>query len=332
MAVLITGGSGFVGLNLAEALLDRGEHVVLFDLREPPPAFVASTGNQSARMRCVVGDVRQPGDLQRAFAAGDITEVFHGAVITSGAAREAADPNSIVAVNLSGTLNVLKAASTAGVRRLVFPSSVSIYGESLFDRETVNEADTPAVPESLYGVTKYAAERAAMRLGDLWGLEVIAGRIGNVFGPWEGETGVRDLITPLAQIAAAAVRGKQVVLPDVRLKRDLIYSRDLAASLVSLLYAQRPAFSTYNLSVEADWGDIYVRWCRTVAGRFEEFDWRVAQSGEVPNIDYHDTRDRARMDTGRVRGDLGFAPAFPPDLALEDYVQWLVATANYFVR
>ena len=331
MAVLITGGTGFVGLNLAEALLERGEQVVLFDLREPPSAFVASIGGNSARMRCVVGDVRHPTDLQQAFSGGDITEVFHGAVITSGAARELANPGSIVAVNLTGTLNVLKAASARSVRRFVFPSSVSVYGESLFDRETVNEADTPAVPEGLYGVTKYAAERAALRLGKLWGLEVIVGRIGNVFGPWEGETGVRDLITPLAQIAAAAVHGKQVVLPDVRLRRDLIYSRDLARLLVTLLDAKAPGFSTYNLSVEADWSDIYVRWCRVVGGQFGEFDWRVAQAGEISTIDYHDTRSRARMDTARVRADLGFAPAFPPDLALEDYARWLNATADYFV-
>jgi nucleoside-diphosphate-sugar epimerase len=332
MAVLITGGAGFVGLNLAEALLERDEPVVLFDLREPPPEFVASAGSQGARMRCVVGDVRQSQDVNRAFSAGDITHVFHGAVITSGPAREVSDPNSIVEVNLSGTLNVLKAARVGGVRRFVFPSSISVYGQSLFDRESVSEAYTPAVPESIYGVTKYAAERAALRLGDLWGLEVIAGRIGNVFGPWEGETGVRDLITPLAQIATAAIQGKQVILPDVSIKRDLIYSRDLARSLVSLLYVQQPGFSTYNLSVEADWSDIYIRWCRTVAAKFDGFDWRVAQPGEVANIDYHDRRDRARMDTARAQADFGFVPAYSPDVALEDYVQWLKATTHYFVR
>jgi nucleoside-diphosphate-sugar epimerase len=330
MAVLITGGSGFVGLNLAQSLLERGEQAVLFDLREPPATFVSSAPSRGSELRFVAGDVRRPEAVQRAFAAADITHVFHGAVITSGSDREATDPHSIVDVNLSGTLNVLRAASAAGVRRLVFPSSISVYGESLFDRPTVNEDYTPAVPETLYGITKYAAERTASRLGGMWGTQVVVGRIGNVFGRWEGESGVRDLITPLAQIAAAAVRRKEVVLPEARLKRDLIYSRDLARALVLLLYAKAPRFRIYNLSVAADWSDIYARWCRIVAARFERFEWRVAQAGEVPNVDYHDTRDRARMDTDRVQRDLGFTPRFLPDDALEDYGQWLQATTNYF--
>jgi UDP-glucuronate 4-epimerase len=333
MRVLITGGNGFVGLNLAQALLARGDEVVLFDRREPPRAFLQAMEGAGAggRLQAVRGDVRQPGELARAFEAGPVTHVFHGAAITAGAAREQACPHSILEVNLLGTLDVLAAARGAGVRRFVFPSSVAVYGESLFDRALVREAETPALPEGLYGVSKYAAERAVLRLGQLWGMDVVAGRIGNVFGPWEGETGVRDLVTPLAQIAAAAAQGREVVLPQGRLQRDLIYSRDLARGLLLLLDTPRPGFPVYNLSVVADWSNFYQRWCSVLASRFAEFRWRLAADGEAAGIEYHDRRDRARLDTTRAAHDLGFAPAFGPEAALADYAQWVQAHRSYFL-
>ncbi len=330
MTVLITGGCGFVGLNLAEALLASRVPVLLFDLREPPPAFVAAVGDAAANLRWLAGDVCERKDLQLAFDNGDITHVFHGAVITAGAERETKDPETIVEVNLQGTLNVLAASRQASGGRFVFPSSLTVYGESLFDRALVSEIGTPAVPESLYGITKYAAERAVLRLGERWGLDIVAGRIGSVFGPWEGDSGVRDLVSPLAQIAALAANGGAAVLPDMLLERDYIYSRDLARALVALLFTRRPNYRVYNLSVEEDWNDLCSRWCREVARCMPGFEWQVADRGETANIDYYDARPRARLDTTRMRTDLGIVPQFPPDLALADYAHWLVRTQRYF--
>lgn len=330
MRVLVTGGNGFVGLNVAEALLASGHEVVLFDLREPPPVFVRSIERHGHgdRLRAVAGDVCSGADLARAFAGAGITHVFQGAAITAAAARECSEPHRIFDVNLGGTLNVLAAARDAGVQRVLYPSSVAVYGQSLFDRALVTE-DDPARPEGLYGISKYAAENAALRLGSLWGVEVVAGRIGNVFGPWEGETGLRDLVTPLAQIAACAARGDEAVLPDLRLQRDLIYSRDLATALVTLL--QAPAGTpTMNLSVMADWSDIYQRWCRQLKALLPGFRWRVTEDAASANINYHDVRPRGRLDTTRLTRQLGFAAAFAPQLALADYAHWLRSHQDYF--
>ena len=330
MKVLVTGGNGFVGLNLAEALLARGDEVVLFDLREPPAVFVRSIAQRGFqhRMRAVTGDVCDSADLARVFADAGITHVFQGAAITAGAVRERSEPDRIFEVNLGGTLKVLAAMRDAGVRRVLYPSSVAVYGESLFDRAMVTE-DDPALPEGLYGISKYAAERAALRLGGLWGIEVVVGRIGNVFGPWENETGVRDLVTPLAQVAAHGARGHEVLLPDMQLHRDLIYSRDLAAALVALLDAPEDA-PVMNLSVIDDWSDIYQRWCRQLADTLPGFRWRVAQAPEAANVDYHDARARGRLYTTRLRRKLGFSPAFTPHQALADYAQWLGTHRDYF--
>lgn len=330
MRVLVTGGNGFVGLNLAEALLARGDEVVLFDMREPPPVFVRSMAQRGFhhRIRAVTGNVCDSADLVRVFADAGITHVFQGAAITAGAARERSEPDCIFEVNLGGTLKVLAAARDAGVRRVLYPSSVAVYGESLFDRAIVTE-DDPARPEGLYGISKYAAERAALRLGGPWGIEVVVGRIGNVFGPWESETGARDLVTPLAQVAAHGARGHEVLLPDMQLQRDLIYSRDLASALVALLGAPEGT-SVMNLSVIDDWSDIYQRWCRQLAGTLPGFRWRVAHAPETANVDYHDARARGRLDTTRLNRQLGFSPAFTPRQALADYALWLSTHQEFF--
>jgi nucleoside-diphosphate-sugar epimerase len=228
-------------------------------------------------------------------------------------------------------VTVLAAARDAGVRRVLYPSSIAVYGQSLFNRALVDE-DAPALPEGLYGVSKYAGECAALRLGALWNLDVVTGRIGNVFGPWEGETGLRDFVTPLAQIAACAARGREAVLPDTTLQRDLIYSRDLASALLALLDTPEGTTSVMNLSVMDDWSDIYRRWCRTLEPAVPGFRWRVAQQHMPGNIEYHDRRPRGRLDTGRQSAQLGFTPAFPPDRALADYADWLRSHGDYFAE
>jgi UDP-glucose 4-epimerase len=330
MTVLITGGAGFVGLNLAEALLRRGDRIVFFDTREPSPVFLRSMGADAANVTTVLGDVRVPDDVEAAFACGDITHVFHGAAVTPDAAREAVAAQSIVDVNLSGTINLLRAAAKAGVQRFLFPSSLTIYGENLHGDALTHETTTPALPDSLYGIVKYAAERSALRLGALWGVDVVAGRIGSVFGPWEIHTGVRDLVSPFAQVAALAVNGGEAVLPRIYPERELIYAKDLAKALILLLFADRPAYSTYNLSVSSDWSNSLPAWCDVLSRRVPDFKWRYANDGELSNVSFHGAKPRIGMDTARLREDLAFVPNFLLADALGDYAEWMLGHPDIY--
>ncbi|HEX7124608.1 MAG TPA: NAD(P)-dependent oxidoreductase [Thermodesulfobacteriota bacterium] len=325
MSVLVTGGAGFVGLNLVEALLARGEAVVVFDRSAPPPAFRAAVARRPGRLVTVEGDVRDREALARAFDDHGVDRVFHGAAITAGPARERQAPADVLDVNLMGTLAVLEAARDRGVRRFLYPSSLTVYGESLYAREVVDEETTPPVPEGLYAITKYAGERLALRFGALWGLDVVAARIGSVFGPWEADSGARDLLSPFWQVAAAAAAGRPVTLPRAPLRRELIYSRDLADALVLLLFAERRRFDLYNVAVKADWSDALLRWCRLVAETVPGFVWRVAEADEAATITYHDERPRGRQAVERLARDLGFVPRFDRDGSLADYARWLAA-------
>ena len=331
MKVLVTGGAGFVGLGLAEELLAQGHEVVCFDRRQPPAGFLRAIGDGRARLHVRTGDVCSAADVAQVFdtqGAAPIDHVFHGAAITPGLAREVSEARTIVEVNLLASIQMVTLAAEAGVQRLVFPSSLTVYGEHLYGRGELDEENTPPAPQSLYAITKYAAERAVLETGRRCGLDVRCGRIGAVFGRWETESQVRDLLSPYYQVCAAAARGSQAVLPEAYAPREMVYIRDLARALVLLLAHDQPSHAVYNLSVNADWNGLLPRWCDTLARRMPGFEWRYALPGEVPTIHFPDNRPRTAMATRRLRQDLGFTPGFLPDAALSDYADWLVANAS----
>ena len=122
--------------------------------------------------------------------------------------RERTDARVIVDVNVGGTQSILDACDASGVPRLVYVSSGAVYGDLTFvDAEELVET-TCVAPTGLYGITKLAGEQLVRRHGELHPLETITTRLSAVFGPWEYQTGVRDFMSPMLQLAAAARRGE----------------------------------------------------------------------------------------------------------------------------
>jgi nucleoside-diphosphate-sugar epimerase len=326
-AILVTGGAGFVGLNLVEALLARGEHVVVFGreaaLPAPAPALFAQL---PGRLEVVQGDVQDAAALRDLFARRRIGAVFPFAAITAGPEREAADPALVLDVNLKGVLATLQAGRDAGsVRRVVLPSSAAVYGESAYAHPVLDEATTPPVPISLYGVTKYGVERAGLRLAGLWGLDAVAARIGATFGPWERDTGLRDTLSLHFTLAEAARRGEAVVLPPAPLPAyDWVYSRDLAAGLLALLDAEAPPHRVVNLASGLDWAPHVGACLDLLATRFPGFRWRHAAAGEAPTIRWNETRPRGVMANARA-ADFGWRPRHAPLQAYAAHAEWLLA-------
>ncbi len=321
MSVAVSGGTGFVGLNLVEALLGRGEHVVVAALDDIPAsaqrAFASLPGKLTA-VRMDVTDAEAFATLLRTHA---VDRLFPFAAITSGPAREAEMPERIIQVNLLGVMAQMRAARDAGVKRVIAPSSAAVYGESFYAYETLNETTTPPVPTGIYGVTKYGVERSALRLGDLWGLDVIAARIGSVFGPWERDTGLRDMIGPHWRLARAARDGTAAVLPTTIPAYTWVYSRDVAAGLLHLLDMPAPPHRVFNICSNMAWGDVITQWADRLTTGFPGFAWR---QGDAPTIAFSETRPRGRMDNTRLCAT-GWSPRFPPEAAYADYLAWLRA-------
>jgi nucleoside-diphosphate-sugar epimerase len=255
--------------------------------------------------------------------------VIHCAAVTSGPEREARDPASVMEVNLQGTVKVLDGARRQGVRRVVYVGSGAAYGESLYRLQRLYEDVSPSVPVSLYGITKHAAERMCLRLAELWDLDIVCARLGTVIGPWERNTGVRDNFGTHSQLALCAATGKEAVLPPREIRRDWVYSRDVAAGLIALLDAQAPRHSVYNLSSGVDWGDsTMTAWCEALETVYNDFKFRVAQPSETANIGYTD-KDRCLMDTGRIVNEFGLRLR-GPGAAYEDYAQWISRTPDFW--
>lgn len=320
MAVLVTGGAGYVGMNVVEALAARGDDVILLDAGALPPMVRSALAAHGAQVEVVAANVCDAAAVDAGFGGRHIDGVIHCAAVTAGAQRETVEPASSVEVNLRGTLNILAAARAHGAKRVVCVSSAAVYGESLYRLARLYEDVTPALPVSLYGITKFAAERMCVRLREVWQFDVVCARLGTLVGPWERATGVRDNFGTHSQLARCTLRGETAVLPRHTVRRDWVYSRDVAAGLLMLLDAGATRHAVYNLSAGGEWGGV-AEWCERLRAAYPRFEWRTAAQGEQPNIGYTD-RDRGAMDIGRMVNEFGLRPRTTAQ-GYDDYLDWL---------
>ncbi len=175
MKSLVTGGAGFIGSHLVDALVAAGDTVVVLD--DLSTGRLANLAGVADRVTFLRGSVAVRADVDQAMAGCD--RVFHQAAVASVPATIDA-PVDTHFVNLGGTLNVLESARAAGVQRVVFASSAAVYGET--DGTACVEAATPR-PQSPYAVEKLAAEHYVRVWAPLYGLPTVALRYFNVFGP-----------------------------------------------------------------------------------------------------------------------------------------------------
>ena len=317
MKVLIFGGAGFVGLNIAAALLARGHKVTAFDRSELPPAAQQEFARYGDALAVEQGDVTDRPAIERVIARG-YDAIVLGAAITAGPARDAADPLSILQVNLLAQVPILESARRSGVTRIVNLSSGSAYGEAA-SRHPLLDEETPCDPVSLYSITKYASERVAARLSALWPLEIISVRLSGVFGPWERATGVRDTPSAQAQIVAALRQQRQAILSRPGIK-DWIYAPDVADAVTVLIEAAKPKHPLYNISTGREWSAL--QWGQDFAALHPGFVCRLAASGEATTVDLHSDTDRAPLSIVRMEQEFGWRARFGCTDSAADLSDW----------
>jgi nucleoside-diphosphate-sugar epimerase len=327
MAVMISGGSGFVGLNLVEALLTRGEHVVVTALDDLPASTRAVFAKLPGKLDTEKTDIRDTDAFANLLRRYEVDRLFPFAAITSGPEREREMPERVIEVNLLGFISQLRAARDAGVAKVIAPASGAVYGESFYTNDLVHEYTTPCLPTGIYGVTKYAVERSALRLADLWSMDVVVARIGSLFGPWERDTGLRDMIGPHWNIARHAVAGREAVLPAMLPAYTWVYSRDLAAGLLHLLDAPALEHRVFNICSGTKWGPVITQFADRLTKTFPGFTWRQSADPAEVTVRLTDYRDRGTMDIARISAT-GWTPRFQPDAAYDDYAAWLHANPN----
>lgn len=321
MAILVTGAAGFVGLNVVEHLLGAGRDVVALDRLDLPVRARGMFAGLPGSLTVIGGSVMSDADLARALTIRPVEAVIHCAVITAGSAREKADPEGIVAVNVQGAVQALVAAARRGVKRFVYPSSVAVYGTNAAGVDPVPEGLAPK-PVMIYGLSKLACEVLLPRIAEVQGMGFAAARLASVFGPWEYATGVRDTLSPMLAVVELARAGEEAVLSRAGLG-DFCYARDVAAGLVGLAEAPALGQSIYNLGSGA--ARSAEDWCRAVGGEVPGFRWRRAAEGEAANVVSHVAFDRGGLEIGAIGRDTGYRPRFDFAGAARDYLGWAAA-------
>lgn len=317
MNILVFGGCGFVGLNIAATALTAGHHVTLFDRSPVPLGAAGFFRSHVGRFAHVAGDVTDRAAVRQAVRPGtDI--VILGAAITAGTPREASDPAGILAVNLMAHLPILEAARDAGVRRVINLSSVAAYGAS-GDRMSLLTEETPVDPAGLYAITKWASEKVGARVSGHWGVDFVSLRLSGVFGPWEHQTSVRDTPSPQFQVVKALSEGKPALLARAGI-RDWIYAVDVAEAVLAVAVSMRLTRKVYNvtsgrLSSVLEWG-------QALAPAFEGGLCRLATADETPTINLYGTSDRAPMAGEALAADTGWRARFDTAASLAHLIAW----------
>jgi len=238
---LVTGGAGFIGSHIAERLLTAGETVRVLD--NFATGSRATTADLAARFgprfELIEGDVADPDACVRATAGVDV--VFHEAALAS-VPRSMADPLSTNRANVSGTLCLLLAARDAGVKRLVYAGSSSVYGRS----EKLPKAETdPPAPASPYALSKYVGEEYTRLFAEHFGLSTVTLRYFNVFGPRQ------DPNSPYAAVIPAFLmrlrRGEPPIVHGTGLQsRDFTFIGNVVDA--NLAAAQAGATGVFNIA------------------------------------------------------------------------------------
>jgi len=293
MRALVTGGAGFIGSNLVDALLARGDEVTVVD--------DLSTGrrqNLSAALEAgatlVEADIRDRIAMEEVAGRERPEAIFHLAAQID-VRKSVADPAFDAAVNVGGTANMLEAARQAESRRFVFVSTGgAIYGEGE-DQQLPLDEDAAAEPLSPYGQSKFAAEGYLGLYERLYGLSSVALRLGNVYGPRQDPLGEAGVIA----IFCGKLRGGEppTVFGDGTQTRDYIYVGDVVAAALAAAESEASGPINIGTGIETD----VLELVRTLGelGEAEslEPDFAPLRTGEVQRIS---------IDPARAERELGW--------------------------
>jgi len=310
MRVLVTGGAGFIGSHLAGALLAAGHEVVVFDNE--------STGQRkhvAEQSEYIVGDVARRDDLERAFTR-DLDAVFHVAGQVS-LIQSFTDPVRDLRTNVEGTINALQLCLKHRVRRLLYASSMTVYGTT--DALPTME-DAPCRPISYYGITKYAAERYVHTTADRVDLEfdfhATSFRMYNVYGPRQALDNPYQGV--LGIFLGNVLSGEPLtIFGDGGQSRDFIYISDVVDAWLAALTRPAAYGRVFNLGsgqrlpiAELAKQVLSLGDGRRTRGRIER---APARPGEQRHV---------QADTTAARAAFGWEPRVPFAVGLSETVAW----------
>jgi UDP-glucose 4-epimerase len=303
MNCLVTGGAGFIGSNLVDALLARGDEVTVVD--------DLSTGRRSnldsaleAGAELVELDIRDAAALAALAIEKQPRAVFHLAAQID-VRKSLEDPDFDAAINVGGTANVLEAARRAEAGRVVFVSTGgAIYGEGEGQQLPLDEG-APIAPMSAYGQSKFAAEGYLALYERLYGLSTVALRLGNVYGPRQDPLGEAGVIAIFCGLLTSG--GRPTVFGDGTQTRDYIYVGDVVSA--ALAAGDSGVTGPVNIGTGRETNVLELAEALGRLGQNDSFEpeFAPARTGEVQRI---------TIDASRAERELGWRPQMSLDEGL----------------
>src|SRR5579885_1496080 len=301
---VVTGGAGFIGSTLVRKLIPHGSVCVIDNLLT---GHERNLDEVRGEIEFYLADIRHAGAIAPLIAGADV--VFHLAAIPS-VPRSIDDPLPSHEVNIDGAFNVLRAAAQGGVRRLVYAASSSAYG----DTPTLPKTETMAPrPKSPYAVQKLLGEYYAAVFHSCFGLETVALRFFNVYGPRQ------DPSSPYSGVLSLFMKHllagtHPTIFGDGEQSRDFTFVEDVAALCIKAAHSDRAAGKMYNAGN---------------GGRFTlNFIWDLLQKMEGVKLDAKYGEPRAgdvrhsMADTTLAKADLGHDPQFTIEEGLKRTLEW----------
>jgi len=310
MNVLVTGGAGFIGSHIVRGVLEQGHHVrVLDNLCE---GSLSNLAEVLSDLELLEGDLRD-GDFVRK-ALREVEAVYHLAALAS-VPRSMAEPLLFHEVNSTGTLLLFHEAAKAGVRRVVFSSSSSVYGDTEVEK---NVETLPPRPLSPYAATKLEGEIYGQVFTRALGLEVVALRYFNVYGPRQSVTSQYAVVIPIF-ISRARQDQSLTVYGDGEQTRDFVYVEDVVRANLLAMEAEGAAAEAFNIS-----GDQRVSLNQLIGvlralmpERELKVEYTAPRAGDVKH---------SRADITKAREVLGFGPRVEFEEGLRRTVRHFEAT------
>jgi UDP-glucose 4-epimerase len=303
MKALVTGGAGFIGSNLVQALIEDGDSVVVLD--DLSTGFRANLADAAD---VIIGDVRIENDVDRAARGVDV--IFHLAA-SVGNGRSIEDPVRDSEVNVIGTVRVLEAARRFGVGKIVFSSSAAIFGEL---KQLPIREDHPAEPDTPYGASKLAAEKLCLAFAKLYAIDAVCLRYFNVYGERQRHDAYGNVIPIFVH---RMLQGQPlVVYGDGLQTRDFVHVRDVVQANVRSARTPRVA-GAYNIGSGRS---VTINYLADLVGalgpRRSDVEHAAPRKGDV--------RD-SRADTAAARAAFGYTPQVELEEGLRAYAAWVEA-------
>lgn len=313
--ILVTGGAGFIGSNLCEFLLNRGDRVVCFDNFSTGKPENISSFLMNPQFKLIVGDIRNLDDCRKAVT--DVDYVLHEAALGS-VPRSVKDPITSNEVNVGGFLNMLVAARDAGVKRFMYAASSSTYGDS---QQLPKVEDVIGRPLSPYAVTKYVNELYADVFARTYGMECIGLRYFNVFGRRQDPDGAYAAVIPLF-VKKLMAHESPLINGDGEYSRDFTYIDNVIR--MNMLAIDAKNTEAVNTVYNTAYGERTT--LNQLVGCLKEFLSEYDPAIADVKIEYGPNRvgdiPHSLANVDKARRLLGYDPEFSMRDGLKDAVKW----------